>query len=140
MFIAQNGFEVLINILECNNDKCMVNKILHTFLYYPFIHLIPFITATFQIESLNIIYKMSENYGIQCSLCNLDVVKPLVSILLFEKNVTVKSIAAAILQNISKLRKGRKLIRLNNGIRILVRAKNILNILISPTNYIMHAF
>lgn len=79
---------------------------------------------------------MSENYGIQCSLCNLDVVKPLVSILLFEKNVTVKSIAAATLQNISKLRRGRKLIRLNNGIRILVRTKNILNNLILPTYYI----
>lgn len=87
--------------------------------------LIIIVAVIFQIQSLKILRKMSQNYGVQCSLCDLDAVKPLVSILLFENKVSIRSLAAATLQNISKLRKGRKLIRLNEGVRILVRTKNI---------------
>lgn len=64
---------------------------------------------------------MSLQYGAQCSLCHLGAVKLLISILLLKKSMTVRYLATDTLRNISKLRIGRKLIRLNGGIQILVR-------------------
>ncbi|XP_025200518.1 armadillo repeat-containing protein gudu-like [Melanaphis sacchari] len=100
MFIALNGFKVLINILECNNEDCMENALI-------------------------IVHEMSQHYGIQCSLCKLDAVKPLINILLFINNYNVKYLASETLQNIAKLRKGRKLIRLSGGIKIIVQMMNV---------------
>ncbi|XP_016657738.1 armadillo repeat-containing protein gudu-like [Acyrthosiphon pisum] len=100
MFIALNGFKVLINILECNNDECMENALI-------------------------IVHEMSQHYGIQCSLCTLDAVKPLINILLFKNNYKVKYLASETLQNIAKLRRGRKLIRLSGGIKTMVQMMNV---------------
>jgi len=71
---------------------------------------------------------MSKQYGNQCSLCNLDAVRPLISILLLNKNVTLQNLAMSTLFNISKLRKGRKLIRISSGIPIIVGTINILDV------------
>lgn len=79
---------------------------------------------------------MAPYYGIQCTLCNLDAVKPLVNILLFKKNGDLQYLAADTLQNISRLRRGRKLIRLSGGIHILVRSDDMFNIPILTTMFI----
>lgn len=72
-----------------------------------------------------IVHEMSQHYGIQCSLCKLDAVKPLIAILLFKNNYKVKYLASETLQNIAKLRRGRKLIRLSGGIKTIVRMESI---------------
>jgi len=74
---------------------------------------------------LIIVHEMSQHYGIQCSLCTLDAVKPLIAILLFKNNYKVKYLASETLQNIAKLRRGRKLIRLSGGIKTMVRMESI---------------
>lgn len=68
---------------------------------------------------------MSEQYGSQCSLCNLDAVKPLINILFLNKNVIIKDLAANTMVNISKLKKGRQLIRISGGIPVIVGTFNI---------------
>lgn len=75
---------------------------------------------------MNIIHVMSSYYGVQSQLCDLNAVKPLIGILLFENNPELKRIAVDTLHNISKLKKGRKLIRLTGGIRLLVYAPLII--------------
>ncbi|XP_060844548.1 armadillo repeat-containing protein gudu-like [Rhopalosiphum padi] len=100
MFVALNGFKVLVNLLECNNEDCMENALI-------------------------IIHEMSQHYGIQCSLCKLDAVKPLMNIMLLKNNYNVKYLASETIYNISKLRRGRKLIRLSGGIKIMVAMINI---------------
>lgn len=65
---------------------------------------------------------MSTHYGVKSQLCDLNAVKPLMGILLFENNPEIKRITVDTLYNISTLKKGRKLIRLNGGIHHLVYA------------------
>lgn len=120
MFIALNGFEVLINILECNNNNCVV-KLKLCFVFITILVFNHICFKTHQKESLFVIHEMSQQYGAQCSLCHLDAVKLLISILLLKKNITVRYLATDTLRNISKLRIGRKLIRLSGGVQILVR-------------------
>jgi len=128
MFIALNGFKVLINILECNNEDCMVCKKNHIFIICSLLNLL-IVNATIIIQenALIIVHEMSQHYGIQCALCKLDAVKPLINILLFKNNYNVKYLASETLQNIAKLRRGRKLIRLSGGIKIMVHALSIFN-------------
>lgn len=88
----------------------------------------------FQKGALVVIHGMAQQYGARCSLCDLDAVKPLLSILLFKKNVILRYLAADTLCNLAHLKRGRKLIRLRGGIDILVRihhriTKNIFNII-----------
>lgn len=71
---------------------------------------------------------MSIEYASQCSLCNLGAIKPLINILLFYKNIYLHYLAIKTLYNISKIRKGRKLIRLCGGIPIIVGTIIILNV------------
>ncbi|VVC37191.1 Armadillo-type fold,Armadillo,Armadillo-like helical [Cinara cedri] len=75
---------------------------------------------------------MAQQYGARCSLCDLDAIKPLLSILLFKKNVILRYLAADTLRNLAHLKRGRKLIRLRGGIDILVHtmdtSKDILSI------------
>lgn len=128
MFVALSGFKVLINILECNNEDCMVYKKNHTFIIGSLLNLL-IVNATIIIQenALIIVHEMSQHYGIQCTLCKLDAVKSLINILLFKNNYNVKYMASETLQNIAKLRRGRKLIRLSGGIKIMVHTLNIFN-------------
>lgn len=73
---------------------------------------------------------MSQLYGTQCMLCDLGAVKTLVR-LLYYKTVDIQYLAVDTLQSVSKLKKGRKLIRLYGGIPIMVRTKNTLHLQIT---------
>lgn len=76
---------------------------------------------------------MSPFYAVQSQLCDLNAVKPLLGILLFENNPELQNITMDTLYNISHLRKGRKLIRLTSGIQLLVLSGNTLNVTILTT-------
>lgn len=64
---------------------------------------------------------MAQQYGVRHSLCNLDAVKPLLSILSMKNKSDLWGKAADVLLNIAHLKKGRQLIRINEGIEIIVR-------------------
>lgn len=78
----------------------------------------------FQSDTLFIVSRMSELYGAQCALCDLNAVDPLLNLVMSDKkNIVDQFLAAETLRNIAKLRKGRKLIRIKGGVRLLVRAR-----------------
>lgn len=62
---------------------------------------------------------MSQLYGTKHSLCNLGAVQVLIN-LLSSKSIDVQNMSADTLANISKVKKGRKLMRKLGGIPMMV--------------------